>query len=111
MSFLSYVSLKTMIYLDSPLPEIATSYLADLLCMPIVLSIILFFIRWVKKDEGKKLSIGTIMLICLYWMIYFEYYLPMNDTQYTSDIGDVILYFVGALSFIYWQHKTVVQEA
>jgi len=82
------------------------SYGADLVCMPVVLSLSLFFVRKVKKDNQIILTIPMILFMVALWSVYFELYLPSRSPMYTSDPVDAIVYFVGGASFYVWQKKT-----
>lgn len=92
---------KTGLYL----PQILNNYANDLLCLPLVLGIITFIIRSLKKDEFFKLPLFFILTMALYYSLYFEYYLPQNNPRYTSDWIDVILYFIGAVAFYSYERK------
>ncbi|WP_423819611.1 hypothetical protein V5739_03215 [Salinimicrobium sp. TIG7-5_MAKvit] len=88
-----------LIKLAVDLPEFFTSHLNDLLCMPIVLSICLFIIRSFSRNKGIKISLFSACSLAALYSVYFELYLPDNSTRYTSDVIDVILYFLGAFAF------------
>ena len=84
---------------SSNLPFFFSSYLNDLLCLPIVLSICLFVIRFFSKDQQVKISLFTAFSLATLYSVYFEFYLPEVTTRYTADGADVFLYFTGALIF------------
>lgn len=73
------------------------SYLDDLLCFPIVLTLGLAMYRYFKPDY--KLSRLHIWPVVLIYSIYFEWYLPQNSTAYTADALDILMYVLGALIF------------
>ncbi len=81
------------------LPEILNNYANDLLCLPLVLGGISFAIRKLKRDKFFKFPLSFMLFMALYYSVYFEYYLPINNPRYTSDWIDVTLYFSGALFF------------
>ena len=89
-----------LLNLTSILPKFFSSYLNDLLCLPIVLSICLFVIRFFSKDEQIKISLFSAFSLAAFYSIYFEIYLPDVTERYTSDVVDVLLYFTGA--FVFW---------
>lgn len=89
-----------LLNLNNMLPEFFSSYLNDLLCLPIVLSICLFVIRFFSKYEQIKISLFSAFSLAALYSIYFEIYLPDVTERYTSDVVDVILYFTGA--FVFW---------
>lgn len=95
------IFLGNLIVLNLPLqlPTFFSSYLNDLLCMPIVLSVCLFVIRKISKRKDLKISLFSAFSLAALYSIYFEWYLPENTTRYTQDVVDVLLYFGGALIF------------
>lgn len=82
-----------------PLPQWVNNYWNDLLCIPLVLGALTYSIRWLKKDDKFEFSLGFVIVLSSYYAIYFEYYLPKNNSRYTSDWIDVLLYFSGGLLF------------
>jgi len=89
-----------------PLPSLINNYLNDFLCMPIVLTLCLAFVRFIKKNPGIQLSVFVIFSVTIYYSVYFEYYLPKVNARYTADPIDVLLYFAGAFIFYLLQKKT-----
>ncbi|WP_324721492.1 hypothetical protein [Salinimicrobium sp. HB62] len=84
----------------SDLPAFFSSYLNDLLYLPIVLSICYFVIRCFSKNKQVNISLFSAFSLATLYSVYFEYYLPEVKVRYTSDFIDVLLYFAGA--FIFW---------
>lgn len=89
-----------VVRLPIQLPTFFSSYLNDLLCMPVVLCICLYIIRKVSQNKRLKISLFSALSLAALYSIYFEFYLPLVTTRYTSDIVDTLLYFSG--SFIFW---------
>lgn len=86
-----------------PKPELNHA-LADLLCLPVVLSgIYLFWIFLVKRDPKFRLSFPAILVAFLAVSLVFEWYLPGRSSVYTSDWRDVVFYAFGA-GFFYLIH-------
>lgn len=83
------------------LPVIINNYLNDLLCLPIVLGIITYTIRYLKKDPQFKLPLFFVICLATYYAVYFEYYQPKVNVRYTSDWIDVILYYIGGISYFF----------
>lgn len=77
-------------------------YLTDLCAMPLVLGFLLLILR-LTQHKYLRLPIWFILSITAYWTVYFEYYLPLQHSQYTADLLDGIMYFIGSLTFIFWQ--------
>lgn len=97
---LIYVSQKTGVVL----PSFIRNYFNDLLILPIVLWIVLAFIREIK---GKEFSVSWVVAIALatYYSLFFEWYLPQFHSRYTADVYDVFCYFFGAFTFLLFQSK------
>ncbi len=102
--FLSvFVILQFAYYLNVPVPPILRNYLADFLCMPVVLSICLFCVQFIKKDRKLKLPVFSIFSLFVLYSIYFEVILPPLHDRYTADPVDVLMYFSGSLVFYFLQ--------
>ena len=99
-----------LINFSSNLPSFFSSYLNDLLCLPIVLSICFFIIRSFGKNRSLKISFFTAFSLAALYAVYFEFYLPEVTTRYTSDVIDVLLYFVGAIIFWLVQSSKPAKE-
>ena len=75
-------------------------YLADFLCMPVVMGIALLVLRrWVTRNEGSTLSISMMALTVALYAFLFEYWFPKISTDFTADPWDVLAYFAGAVAF------------
>ena len=85
------------------LPWYVNDYLNDLLCMPLVLGLLSFTIRYLKNDSSFQFPISFIFGLALYYSLYFEYYLPEFNSRYTSDWRDILLYFFGGILFYAYQ--------
>ncbi|OEY71625.1 hypothetical protein [Salegentibacter salarius] len=96
---LLFVALQTLYFLEQPLPDFINFYLADFLCMPIVLSICLFTVQFLKKDKTLRLNLFTVLSVFVMYAIYFEVILPPLHWRYTADIIDVLLYLIGSFLF------------
>jgi len=93
---LLFAILQSFYFLDQPVPKLIKFYLADFLCMPIVLSICLFAVQYLKKDKSLRLNLLTVLSVFVMYAIYFEVILPPLHWRYTGDIIDVLLYFIGS---------------
>ncbi len=100
MAFLLYMSVYFARFVGFILPEIINSYLTDILCMPLVLSLSCLIVRRIKMDPMIKLTFGQIMGMTIFYAWYFEWFLPQRSISYTADWVDVICYFLG--SIIFW---------
>ncbi|MFD2551665.1 hypothetical protein ACFSQP_07545 [Bizionia sediminis] len=91
--------------LNIPLPSWINNYVNDFLCMPIVLSISLAILRFIKKTEDLFVPLPVILGLTLYFSVYFEWFMPQVSARYTADFIDVGLYFIGALLFFRYQKR------
>lgn len=73
------------------------SYLDDLICFPIVLTLGLAMYRSFKPEY--RLTAWNVWPIVFIYSVYFEWYLPQTSTVYTADAVDVVMYVFGALIF------------
>jgi hypothetical protein len=80
-------------------PQMLNDYLTDLLCMPIVLTICLAGVRFVKGDATINAGIAMITVVTLQFIILFELVLPAFSSNYRGDWLDVLMYVSGALFF------------
>ena len=79
-------------------------YLTDLCAMPLLLGFLFLAMKVLKKNM-KVLPLWFIAGMTVYWSIYFEYYLPLQNSKFTADYLDVIMYCLGSLSFVLWQNR------
>ncbi len=73
------------------------SYLDDLLCFPIVLTVGLSMYRYFWPHHRMKA--WQIWPVVIVYSVYFEWYLPQTSAAYTADSVDVVMYILGALIF------------
>lgn len=93
----------TLQRLNITLPSLIDHYVNDFLCLPIVLGLISFVIRWLKKDAKYRFPFAFNIFMASYYSFYFEYYLPKHNLRYTTDWIDVLLYFSGALTYFFYE--------
>lgn len=104
---LSYLLTKFLIFMEFPVEGFAKNHLADLLCMPIILSIIQLIIqKFNLHHQQQKVPIIAVLILTIYWSFYFEYYLPKQSGQYIGDKIDVLMYFSGSILFIICQRMS-----
>ena len=72
-----------------------TNYLADFLCIPIVLYISRALIRWLKKMKYFQFSFFQILFASVYFSFLFEVILPQFNDKYTADYIDAFMYLAG----------------
>jgi hypothetical protein len=82
---------------------IAHSYLDDLLCLPIVLTIGLSMYRYFKPEY--RLTLVHMLPVLVVYSVYFEWYLPQFSTTATSDPIDIVMYVLGLTVFGYFINR------
>ena len=102
---LTALSVYSMQKLNVSLPKFVNNYVNDLLCMPLVLGLLTFLIRYFKKDKYFSFLLAFVLLLATYYSIYFEYYLPKINPRYTADWIDVLLYFFSSIAFFIFQNN------
>ena len=82
-------------------PAAVQHYLADLLCLPILLTVAVLIQRYiVLRNREYLLSHWQVIFAWAYFSVLFEAVFPLFLERYTADIADVAAYGVGAA--IYW---------
>ncbi|MFO7720438.1 MAG: hypothetical protein R6W85_08365 [Gillisia sp.] len=98
-----FLTITILSWANVDMPTWITSYVNDFLCMPVVLTICLKTLHYIKKDTTILLPLLPILTLTSFYSIYFEWFMPLVETRYTADWVDVIMYFCGALSFYFLQ--------
>ncbi|GAB5416043.1 MAG: hypothetical protein Crog4KO_13730 [Crocinitomicaceae bacterium] len=80
-------------------------YFTDLLFVPAMCTFALLAVRRIKKDPKVIIPARNIYLQVLAVSLYFEWYLPSQDSAYTSDPWDVVMYILGGFIFLWVQRK------
>lgn len=106
--FLSALAVYLLQQLGVQLPYFIQNYLNNLLCMPLVLTICLIVLQYIKKNYWLTIPIFAIVSITLYYILYFEWYLPEVNSRYTADPIDAVLYIIGAIGFYFMQKRWVL---
>jgi len=90
-----------------PVPIFLSHYFADLLCMPLLLSVAVIGMRWVKSLPN--LTLNLLMVVCAVLAVgfVFEYWLPQISNRYTADGLDLWMYGVGGGLFWVFQATLV----
>lgn len=91
------------------LPAFVQNYFNDLLVMPLVLWIVWAVLVQVKGADAQ-LSWMMAGSLLVYYSIFFEYYLPIVHARYTSDLYDVLCYFIGTMVFMLLYKKGCLKK-
>lgn len=81
-------------------PNLIQFYLTDLLAIPVVGTLGLWFMRWVLNQKSFVLSYPQVLWIVLLFSCSFEMILPLFMDRYTGDPIDIGLYIIGGLFFL-----------
>ena len=82
-------------------------YLLDLIAVPILAQIGLWWMRLIKGKCNELLSVWHIAFIVLSLSFVFEIYMPKHQTRYTADVWDIMMYFLGGLFFYFVMNKPI----
>lgn len=84
------------------LPDVVRFHLADVLALPLELTLILYFMRrWYFRQPSFVLPASWIVSTWVVFAVWFEVILPLFDHRATADPLDVLAYGVGG--FIFWR--------
>ena len=88
-------------YKFNHLPEYQwiSAYLADLLCLPVLLFLLKNSIQIYHKNKTFEINDTQIVFLFVYVSLVFEILLPYFSSRYTSDFYDVLAYGFGAVIY------------
>jgi len=81
------------------------SYLDDLLCFPIVLTVGLAGYRLLYRDDAYTLGPWQAWTAVVLYAVMFEWVLPSYSPVYTADVFDGVAYVVGTGVFLRWMNR------
>lgn len=88
------------------LPVWVSSWLADALCLPVVLTLALVGQRGWHRRPALVLPDGWLVAAWLYVSLWFELLAPwLRPARYTADWLDVLAYALGAWAFRRWLNR------
>ena len=103
LSLVVFLCVQSLKYFSVVGPNWIFHHLNDFLAIPIVATVCLHGVWFIKKDRNIRLNIFTILSLVALFSIVFEYYLPQQSYRYTGDIWDVVCYFLGGVVFYFLQ--------
>lgn len=106
-SSIGYLIIQFLRYQNVPIPEIINSYGTDFLFMPLLLLFSLWLTRVIKREKKIFFSKLMLLVVFVYISIVFEFYLPQKSNIYVQDKIDIVMYFLGTVSFYFLQKKVV----
>jgi|SRR5699024_272462 len=96
-SLFIFANVQTLKIFQISAPNWVFSYVNDFLVIPIVCTIVLNFIWWIKPSKAIRLNGFTILSLVLFYSVYFEYYLPQKSEKYIADFWDIVCYSLGGM--------------
>lgn len=81
-----------------------SSYLDDLVVMPIVLTIALVCMRLIYQQKSFELEVGMVITAFILMSLLFEFIVPRYSELYTQDYWDIGCYAIGS-SIYYFVRK------
>ena len=102
--YLFYYSLKMW---QIQMPEFITSYLADLLSLFIVNTVVLWLIRLIKSNNSLEIKPGMVIISVVLFSVFFEFYLPAVNDYYHRDYLDIACYTLSGSGYVMWRRKQV----
>ena len=87
------------------------SYLDDLLCLPLTLSLTLAVQRAYFRNQSMKIPVRHIFFAVAAFGLCFELLLPLYKPLYTADVLDVLAYSLGAIAFHLFMNKPLQAPA
>ena len=91
--------------------KIFSSYLDDILCIPIVMSITLVIFRLViVQDNSFIFPMSYIIIAVIFFSVLFELILPTISIKYTRDVFDIVAYSIGGIVFHYFIIYSTIKQ-
>jgi hypothetical protein len=105
LSLVVFICVQLLKYFSIAAPQWIFNHLNDFLTIPLVATVGLHGVWFLKKDYSLRLSAFTVFSLVVFYSVFFEYYLPQQSHRYTGDIWDVVCYFLGGVVFYFLQRK------
>lgn len=103
LSLAVFLAVQSFKFFSVMSPSWVFNHLNDFLVIPLVATLCLHGVWFVKKDFGIRLGFFTIISLVTLYSVFFEYYLPQQSHRYTGDILDVVSYAAGGTMFYFLQ--------
>lgn len=102
-----YLSTRYLRLYVGGLPSFISFHFTDLLFIPMQLTVCLIVLRFLKRKSVLTIPVALVFINTILMSILFEWYLPVyNESIYqTTDITDVLMYFIGAFLFLFIQRR------
>lgn len=99
LSLILFCGVQTLKFFSIASPDWIINHLNDFLLIPMVATLGLYGVWFLKKDRNIRLNVFTILSLVALFSIVFEYYLPQQSYRYTGDLWDVLAYVLGGAVF------------
>ncbi|WP_460894267.1 magnesium citrate secondary transporter [Rufibacter soli] len=93
-----YLGHRLWAWLSFPRAFWVRHYLDDLLCLPLILTVSLFFMR-ALFGPAVRFTKYQVAFAVAFVALAFEIFFPLFLPRYTSDFWDVVLYAIGGYIF------------
>ena len=92
-------------------PGMLQNYLADFLCLPIILTLAVLLQRYVVlRNPFYILNKAQVLFTVIYFSVLFELVFPYFFARYTADFWDVLAYAAGGWVYWYFIHPSAVRQ-
>ena len=82
------------------LPDFIQFYVLDIIAVPVLANLGLWFWRFILQDNTRLLNFWQLIFIVLSVSIIFEVVMPIiKPNRYSADVFDVACYVFGAMFF------------
>ncbi|MBX0289334.1 hypothetical protein K3G63_02730 [Hymenobacter sp. HSC-4F20] len=89
-----------------PLPTFINSHLADLVDLPLQLTVLLWILRrYYFRQPSFVLPVSWIVASWVVIAVWFELIMPFFNSRMTADPLDVVAYSIGGVVFWRWMNR------
>lgn len=85
------------------MPDIVTSYFADIVSLFLINTFVLFIIRKLKSSSTLELPVLIIALGFVLTTLLFEWFFPLIYQNTISDPIDIVCYAISSLAYLVWR--------
>lgn len=98
--YLTYYILK---HTGFEMPALITSYLADILSLFLINTLVLFILRKIYSKPNLELSVGMIVISIILITLIFEVIQPMINEYFVADPIDLLCYLISGSLYYVWR--------
>ena len=108
-SLVLFVLNKTAEIYDYQVHSWISSYLDDLLFMPICLWLTQTVVRLIKNPLFRFSCLQS-FIVLIYISVLFEYFIPKWKPYFVSDLLDIVMYTIGTVIFLMFNRKKILYQ-